>query len=78
MNELGWEPEEMQAVLRIVAAVLTLGNIKFSKKGEGSSIANSDGSFSITLYFDGVCSSSTCFAFASSRSQRSIEDIVRT
>lgn len=43
MNELGWQPEEMQAVLRIVTAVLTLGNIKFSKKGEASNIANPDG-----------------------------------
>lgn len=45
MNELGWEPEEMQSVLRIVAAVLTLGNIKFNQMGEGSSVANIDGKY---------------------------------
>ena len=44
MSVLGFEPDEVQAILRIVAAVLHLGNIEFktNARSQGASITNDE------------------------------------
>jgi len=43
MDVIGLVPEEQNFLFRTLAAILHLGNLRFSKAGDGSRVQNRDG-----------------------------------
>ncbi len=49
MDVIGLVPEEQNFLFRTLAAILHLGNLRFSKAGDGSRVQNRDGTLSLPL-----------------------------